>query len=311
MSPDFSPRILHACELVLNWHITEACNYRCGYCYAKWQDAERGRELIHGSASTRRLLEELHGFFSPHNRSNPLRRDMAWDSVRLNLAGGEPLLYGGKVVEILKLARKMGFSTSLISNGSRLDPVLMADLAPHLSMLGLSLDSADESINRGIGRLEMGSKVLDIDVLAETIALGRRLNPGLKLKINTVTNALNWREDMGELVRRLRPEKWKVLRMLPTVTDALVVTDAEFQAFVDRHQGLARVMCVEDNTNMAESYLMIDPYGRFFQNTLGCKGYDYSAPILDVGAGAAFAQVAWSSRKFCARYAGQSLRRAA
>lgn len=23
-------------ELVINWHITEACNYRCRYCYAHW-----------------------------------------------------------------------------------------------------------------------------------------------------------------------------------------------------------------------------------------------------------------------------------
>ena len=23
-------------ELVVNWHITEACNYKCDYCFAKW-----------------------------------------------------------------------------------------------------------------------------------------------------------------------------------------------------------------------------------------------------------------------------------
>lgn len=24
-------------ELVVNWHITEACNYNCRYCFAKWE----------------------------------------------------------------------------------------------------------------------------------------------------------------------------------------------------------------------------------------------------------------------------------
>lgn len=310
MSHDLLSRELHTRELVLNWHVTEACNYHCRYCYAKWQDEKQGKELIHDSAGTRRLLEELKNFFSPDNRSNPLQGEMNWESMRLNLAGGEPLLYGGKVVETLKNARQIGFATSMISNGSQLTPALMAELAPHLSMLGLSIDSQDDIANRHIGRADRLSRVLTMDTLAEAVALGRRLNPGLKLKINTVVNALNWQEDISELIHRLRPEKWKVLRMLPTVTEELVVTDAEFQTFVDRHPGLDGVMHAEDNTDMTESYLMIDPLGRFFQNALGRKGYDYSAPILDVGTGAAFAQVAWSSRKFCARYNTKPLRRA-
>ncbi|EGR3240148.1 radical SAM protein, partial [Vibrio parahaemolyticus] len=23
-------------ELVINWHMTEVCNYSCKYCFAKW-----------------------------------------------------------------------------------------------------------------------------------------------------------------------------------------------------------------------------------------------------------------------------------
>ena len=38
-------------ELTLNWHITEACNYRCRYCYAKWTDGPDPREI--GRASCR------------------------------------------------------------------------------------------------------------------------------------------------------------------------------------------------------------------------------------------------------------------
>ena len=26
---------------VINWHVTEACNYRCGYCYAHWDRPSR------------------------------------------------------------------------------------------------------------------------------------------------------------------------------------------------------------------------------------------------------------------------------
>ncbi len=262
---------------------------------------------VHDRAGTGALLQEIHRFFSPNNLENPLRRVMGWDSLRLNLAGGEPLLYEGNATEVLKIARGIGFETSVISNGSLLTPILMAKLAPHLSMLGLSLDSGDSGTNIGIGRVDRNAHVLAVEDLSECIALGRVLNPRLRLKINTVVNALNCNEDMRSLILSLLPEKWKVLRMLPMLTDDLAVSTAEFQAFVRRHQVLRHVIRAEDNGEMAESYLMIDPHGRFFQNALGHKGYDYSAPILDVGADAAFSQIGLSARKFCARYEGHGM----
>lgn len=35
-------------NLVVNWHITEACNYKCFYCFAKWQKNEN-KEIIHNN----------------------------------------------------------------------------------------------------------------------------------------------------------------------------------------------------------------------------------------------------------------------
>ena len=97
-------------ELVINWHVTEACNYTCRYCYAKWQHAESVRELIHDQEGSRRLLSEIYSYFSPENEANPLRREMDWSSVRLNLAGGEPFLYGKRIVETIEAARELGLS---------------------------------------------------------------------------------------------------------------------------------------------------------------------------------------------------------
>jgi len=55
---------------------------------------------------------------------------------------------------------------------------------------------------------------------------------------------------------------------------------------------------------MRESYLMVDPYGRFFQNSLliAGQGYAYSPPILQIGAEAAFAQMTFDPARFSARY---------
>jgi radical S-adenosyl methionine domain-containing protein 2 len=294
--PMYSHQTKSIQELVINWHITEVCNYRCQYCYAKWE--KQDTELIHDNEKIRRLLESVYQYFNEHKATN----GFAFDSLRLNLAGGEPLLYPGKALRVIELARQLGFKTSVITNGSRLNEPLMQSLAPHLSVLGISLDSAEVKFNHEIGRADRHGRVVNFGKLAKTLEAGRWLNPSLQLKINTVVNAINWREDMSRTIADFAPDRWKIFRMLPTVTDALSTSADEFAAFVQRHRPLGNVIQVEDNADMTESYIMIDPHGRFFQNTDGGKGYQYSQPILEVGADAAFSQVTWSSDKFCARY---------
>lgn len=289
-------------ELVINWHITEACNYRCQYCYAHWTGS--GRELVHNVSATAQMLETLWQYFHPQNLANPLRRQMDWRGVRLNLAGGEPLLYPERVHQTLSAARDIGFTTSLITNGSLLSSELAQQLAPHLSLLGVSLDSGISTTNRQIGRQNRHGQPLKIEQLEEAINAARHWNPTLQIKLNTVVNALNCHEDLSALIRRFAPQRWKVLRMLPVVTDKLMVCDADFQGFVARHQPLGDVLCIEDNTEMVDSYVMIDPLGRFFQNALGQSSYRYSCPIPEVGVDQAFAAVGMATAKFCARYRG-------
>lgn len=289
-------------ELVINWHLTEACNYRCRYCYAHW--AGNGRELIHQVPAAAQMLENLWQYFHPQNLANPLRCEMDWQGVRLNLAGGEPLLYPERVDQILSAAREIGFTTSLITNGSLLSPELAQQLAPQLSLLGISLDSGVSTTNRQIGRQSRHGQLQTIERLEEAINAARCWNPKLQIKLNTVVNALNCHEDLSALIRRLAPQRWKVLRMLPVVTNELMVGNADFQGFVARHQPLGDILCVEDNTEMVESYVMIDPLGRFFQNALGQSSYRYSRPIPEIGVNQAFATVGMDSAKFCARYLG-------
>lgn len=71
----------------------------------------------------------------------------------------------------------------------------------------------------------------------------------------------------------------------------LSVSDSDFQCFVARHRHLGPMLCVEDNSEMVESYVMIDPLGRFFQSVFGQSSYRYSRPILEVGVERAFSTV--------------------
>lgn len=287
--------------IVVNWHVTEACNFRCRYCYAKWEQLD-SRELIRDSEATDALIEALYEGFAQLKTTLP---------PRLNFAGGEPLLHGGQVAKAMAKAREVGFEVSLISNGSRLTADLSASIAPHLKMLGISIDATTSAANERIGRLDGRGVQLDIAAMIDRIGLMRSLNPAMTLKVNTVVNEVNWQEDLTPLISGLAPARWKVLRMLPVITKELALSDDQFQAFVDRHRSLDSIMCVEGNDDMVQSYIMVDPHGRFFQNRIDGAGYDYSPPIIDMGVLAAFDRMTWSAEKFAARYPRISIRVAA
>ncbi|MCF6305518.1 MAG: viperin family antiviral radical SAM protein [Rhodobacteraceae bacterium] len=291
-------------ELVINWHITEACNYGCKFCYAKWDTPRNRRDLVKNIADSRNLLLQIRNFFHPSNHDNPLQAEMCWESVRINFAGGEPLLYAKIMPELLRFSREIGLKTSIITNGSHLSEPLLGALAPNLDWLGLSVDSAIESANQEIGRVDRRGNLLDIGKLAVNLNIERKKNPNLKLKVNTVINALNANEDMGELIRGLSPEKWKILRVLPTVNRNLEVSDRSFGDFVKRHSEFQNIYRVEDNHEMLESYIMIDPNGRFYQNGNQSiqDGYQYSDPILDTGLAHAFSGMRFLPNRFAARY---------
>jgi len=291
-------------QLVINWHITEACNYGCKYCYSAWEKQKGHRDVVKDMLASRSLIREVYDFFRPGNTENPLSHQLQWRSVRLNFAGGEPLLYDQQMPELMRFAHEVGFQTSLITYGSRLTGALLSDLAPYMSWIGLSLDSVDAQVNQRIGRADRRGNLLDVTRLCHELKAARDANTNLKLKVNTVVNAANANENFSNLIRELSPEKWKILRMLPVVNRNLAVSDDMFDEFVVRHSAFQEISRVEDNSEMLESYIMIDPLGRFYQNgqdTL-VNGYQYSRPVLEVGAAAAFANMRFSPTRYAARY---------
>lgn len=291
-------------QLVINWHVNEACNYRCAYCYAKWSDRKATRDLVRNDKATEALLRELWTYFAPSNHSNPLRAALSWKRVRLNFAGGEPLLDIPSLLHAIRIANDVGFDVSIITNGSRLDQKTLYAMAPHLEWLGLSIDAVDAPTNHAIGRVDRRGQLLDLSALSGMVDRVRALSPSMKLKINTVVSDANYAADLTPMLDTLQPEKWKVLRVLPMVTDAGVVSDKEFARFVEFHSPYRSIMRVEDNLDMLQTYLMIDPKGRFFQNHPDAKhsGYLYSSAILESGAAAAFPNIEISASGFASRY---------
>ncbi len=285
-------------ELVINWHITEACNYRCKFCYAQWNNA---CELHRKIGGVERLIEKLANYFI--HSQNPLKEKMGYSSVRLNFAGGEPLLLKERIISAIRSAHKAGFKLSIITNGHFLNNQFIEQAGSLLDMVGISFDSQYRDGQTAIGRMDRhGHGISAQDLLAKTAML-REQRSDMAIKINTVVNAVNWQEDFNDLITRINPCRWKVLQVLPVLDQVdLSVTAGQFQSFVERHNQLTLPVVVEDNQCMAGSYLMIDPAGRFYQSAFQRIGYDYSQPILDVSVSQALSQIAFTPEHFAARY---------
>ena len=114
-------------DLVINFHMTESCNYQCSYCYATWDDLEAKNELHRLSGQVESLLQNLADYFL---QTNPLRAEMGYQNVRLNFAGGEPMLLGQRFLDAVTFANQLGFRTSLSPNGHYLTGDIVDEMAP-------------------------------------------------------------------------------------------------------------------------------------------------------------------------------------
>ncbi len=278
-------------ELVVNWHITEKCNYSCDFCYAKYESDICSRKEYHNDLyKTYELLSATYDYFV-NKFSLP---------VRLNFAGGEPFL-SKNLKEIIKIAYNIGFKVSFISNGSILNKESANIISKYLSIAAFSIDSSCYDTNLNIGRSTRGGKVIEALELLEVIKVFR--DAQIDIKINTVVSRYNLNSNMSSLIHKISPSKWKILKVLPIINNNSAISEEEFKSFINAHKEHESIIFAENNEQMTESYIMIDPLGRFYQNTSSSQsGYIYSKPILSCGVESAFNEIKFNMAKFSKRY---------
>ncbi|MBA5248647.1 MAG: radical SAM protein [Gammaproteobacteria bacterium] len=275
-------------NIVVNWHLLEPCQLKCKYCYAEWDKAQLPL-VFRSQPESEKLIDEIAS----------LKR--VYENVRLSFAGGEPLL-NKRLTHKIAYAHQQGLKISIITNGDLLTEEFLDDNSDKIDVLGVSIDSVSHSTNIRIGRATLMGRVPNYDNIVELIQLARKNNPSIKIKINTVVNKFNFNEDMNAFISSIQPNKWKILRVLPATDKALQqqISDEQFNTFVNMHKQ-NKCNAVEDNNQMLNSYIMIDPYGRFFCNRDGL-GYDYSPAICEVGVDKALKSIKFEYEKFTARY---------
>ena len=273
----------------VNFHFWQPCNMSCRGCFATFEDV-RADGLPKGHL--------------PRPDALHVTEELARRFAKITFAGGEPTLCPW-LHDLVATAHRQGATTMLVSNGTRTSQEYIAAFEGTLDWLTLSIDSADPATHARMGRAVAGQPLTPEDYCA---AADAARSQGIRLKVNTVITAENWDEDLTELILCIRPERWKLLQALPVrgQNDAgigdLLISRARAEVFVARnavsHEAEIAIV-FEDNDAMTGSYAMVDPAGRFFDNTTGI--HRYGPPIADVGVDAAWQAVHFDGARFEAR----------
>lgn len=273
----------------VNFHLWEPCNMKCGFCFAQFQDVKNS------------ILPKGH---LGKSKSIDLVKELASAGFdKINFAGGEPTLCPW-LKDLIVTAKSYGVTTSIVSNGSKIHKEFLKSMNTHLDWIGISIDSVSSATNRKSGRI-FGKVAPDFNYYLDLCNSIKE--SGYRLKLNTVVNNLNKMEILSHFVDEITPERWKVLQVLKVIGqnemnfNKFSISENEFNNFMNRNRIINEKTSIvkESNSMIKGSYIMVDPAGRFFDDTKGV--HTYSQPILKVGILNALSEVRFDKDKYIKR----------
>ena len=235
-----------------NIHVFGKCNYRCEHCF--------DRHLTHR-------------YLAPEEWQPVLNYLKSQGITKINFAGGEPTLYP-HLRELIAKVKEMGFTTSIVSNGSGIDEEWMKKYQGLFDWIGLSIDSPEEEDEILIGRHCTG--IAHLENVKKVSQLARK--NGMKVKLNITVVRKSCMKDFRPIIDAVNPDRVKAFRALTLknanddVPDTWSITNEQFEQFRKLHEGYHNLI-VEDNSDMIGTYLMFDPLGRWMTNDGGEKKF--------------------------------------
>ena len=277
---------------VVNYHITNRCNYHCTYCFGKFNGQ---KDPILDDA--KKIVDNIALYF---------RQNRITDG-RINFAGGEPTLYA-HLDEVIDYTSLLGIRASIVTNGSLLTSERIRSWQGKISCIGISIDSIDCDTNLAIGRC-CRNNVIPLSGWSNLAKAIHKCN--IDLKINTVVSRLNLDEDLSELYRALSPKKIKMFQMhlidgINEQAKPFEITEREFLTFCERHKAFDSAIVAEPCGSMENSYLMVNPEGKFQLNNNG--SYQTFGDLNTTSLSEILKTVPLDSEKFSSRYVKEAVK---
>ena len=236
----------------LNLHFINHCNYKCVYCFA-----DKTIATYPDINLLLKWVDTISDYFKENKITNP----------RINLVGGEPLLYKG-IILLIKYINSKGIRVSLVTNGSLLTNEFLSEVGEYLDMIGISMDTLERETAIKLGRCNMNKKTLSLEKLVMICKKIKILN--IKLKINIVVSKFNFIEDFSKFLNEVRADRVKFLELY--IVDDMnrdsikyKLNKKEYNEFCSRHS-ICKNILKEDNEKFDGGYIMIDYKGDLIVN---------------------------------------------
>ena len=248
----------------INIHIIEACNYKCKHCFAKF-DSKQILPIEQWKKVVDNIIDSI-------------------NVSEFNIAGGEPLLYRD-LLKLVQHIKEKECKCSIISNGSLMTNEWIELYAKYFDTIGLSIDSLIPDTLYMLGRIDKNQSFITVDRLKEICDLIKKINPKCKIKINTVVSQYNKNENLYEMMKHLKIDRWKIIKMRQfddgtTNNTYLAVSREEFNEFILNNIGILTpishdqsYVCEIDGLNIVieedleGGYLIVDSNGYLIDNT--------------------------------------------
>ena len=235
---------------IINMHILNRCNYQCKFCFAKYEKEQMTLE------NAKSCVDNIVEFF----KTNSIEKG------RINLAGGEPLLYK-YIYDLIDYIYKKNVKVSLITNGSLLTKEVIDKIKDKVSMVGISLHSLNPTTNRKIGACHNATTINRDNLLKLSSKIKES---GISLKFNVVVTKDNI-DEKGKTLRKffneIKPDKIKIIqaRYVEGINKRdVIVTDCEFEEYCKGYKGVENIQ-LERAEDGEASYVIINPSSELVQ----------------------------------------------
>ncbi len=260
-------RITKQFDFKVNYHFIETCNMNCKYCFSKMI----GNEI---SDEAKKILVD----------------DISKKFKAINFVGGEPLLKLKVLEEMVDICNKNNCKASVVTNAS----MLAFNIKPYQSLLtkldtiGISINSLTDKTLVKIGNCLANNQAFS-DRYNDIIKEIKKINPNIKIKINTVVEKFNYNEsNMGLFVDQVEPHKWKIMKVsnIDHHGDGFEISNSEYQDFLDNNKiiNTKTKVVIEGEGEMINSYIMIHHNGCFVANSnrKHCNLLSYNSSNEDI-----------------------------
>ena len=227
---------------VVNLHITDYCNFNCKFCFVKKEKFKATLEDL------KICVNKIYEYFSKNNIQNG----------RINLAGGEPLIYNN-LVELIDYIYSKNIEVSIITNGYFLNKDFLEKVKGKVCMIGISIDSLNNDVNIKLGRCQNGEKYCNEESYLSKCKLIKDSN--IKLKINVCVNKYNYKENFTNFFKKAKADKIKFLQIkyeknVNEECRELLISKEQFEEF--SRNNYAENIVFESDESMIDSYLIVD-----------------------------------------------------